>query len=417
MTKTGNTPKTHRVLICAMTLILFAKRVLTFEVLTLAVLSALPLVAVHAAQAQTEKVLYNFCSHLNCSDGNGPNAGLTSHGGNLYGTTQFGGLGYGTVFELSSNGSGGWNETVLYSFRGGTDPAQPYGSVTFDSIGHLYGTTVYGGAYGNGAVFELSLVQGRWTESVLYSFIGGNDGMHPEGVLIFDQAGNLYGTTGYTNTGSGTVFELSRSAVHWTKHTIYFFNDYDGNLLGLAIGATGNIFGTSGTTVYELMPNGHGGWNATVIHTFTGGPTDGNSPEGTPVLDSAGNVYGATFYGGTNYTGTIYKLSHSENGWNERILYSFGPSGSPNGSYPDAGIVFNTAGNIYGTTSFGGMGFGTVYELAAPTYTEERILWSFNGSDGAVPIGSLILDSSGNLYGTTNSGGSSNAGVVFEVTP
>ncbi len=383
--------------------------------LALAVLSALLLMVAGPAQAQTETVLYNFCSQPNCGDGYEPVAGLTSYGGNFYGTTQGG---EGTVFELSPNGNGGWNETVLYSFTGGADGSEPQGYVTFDSKGNLYGTTLYGGAYGYGVVFELSPTGGSWTETVLYSFTGRADGGNPENGLVFDKAGNLYGITcEYPGSGTSTVFELSPSGGNWTEQTIYSFSGCEGDLLGVTMSAAGNIFGTTTGTVFELTPNGNGGWTPTVIHTFgSGTKDDGSIPEGSLVLDKAGHVYGATYYGGTHGAGTIYKLSYSKTkGWTEKILYSFGGS---NGANPWAGIAFDAKKNIYGTTySGGGYGVGTVYELVAPKYTEEKVLWNFNDSDGNGPLAPLILDKEGNLYGTTYQGGTNNDGTVFEVTP
>jgi uncharacterized repeat protein (TIGR03803 family) len=189
--------------------------------------------------------------------------------------------------------------------------------------------------------------------------------------------------------------------------------------------AAGNIFGASTSTVFELSPNGNGGWNPTVIHTFAGAPKDGYGAAGVPVLDHAGNLYGATYSGGTKNYGTVYKLSPITKGkkkgqWNEKILHSF--RSSKDGANPSAGVVLDAAGNIYGTTYYGGKsGVGTVFELMAPAgtdkYYKEKVLWTFNGTDGMLPYSPPILDSAGNLYGTANEGGSYNAGVVFEVTP
>ena len=182
--------------------------------------------------------------------------------------------------------------------------------------------------------------------------------------------------------------------------------------------AAGNIYGATSSTVFELSPNGNGGWNPTIIHTFAGYPYDGTIAEGTPVLDQFGNLYGTTYGGGIYNRGTVYVLSRGQNGeWTEKILYSF--QGGKNGANPAAGIVFDAAGNIYGTTALeGSNGHGTVFELAAlgGSHYQQIVLWTFNGTDGEGPLGSLILDNASNLYGTTNSGGSSNAGTVFEVT-
>jgi uncharacterized repeat protein (TIGR03803 family) len=391
--------------------------------LTLAVLSALLLIVARPAQAQTETVLYNFTGG---SDGSTPQSRLTFDGaGNLYGTTNSGGLGYGTVFELSPNGSGGWNETVLYSFTGGADGANPYFSpVIFDSLGNLYGTTYAGGANGLGVVFELSPVGTSWTETVLHSFAGYPDCAGPVSGVIMDPAGNLYGTAPY----SFAVFELSPSDGGWTEIVgdTYAVQSY----AGLTMNASGNMyavgfFAAPPAAVSELTPNGINGlWYETYLHIFPNFPKDGSNPEGTPALDQAGKVYGTTTAGGAKGFGTVYKLSPGKwkdryPGWTEKILYSFKSGKDGNG--PWAGIVFDAAGNIYGTTTGGGKsGNGTVFELVAPVGAgsyKEKVLWSFNGTNGENPYGSLILDKAGNLYGTTPLGGPSGYGVVFEVNP
>jgi uncharacterized repeat protein (TIGR03803 family) len=387
--------------------------------LILAVLSALVLIGARPAQAQTEAVLYNFYYG---SDGAYPASSLTFDGaGNLYGTTcsyEGQGPGYGTVFELSPNGNGGWNETVLYSFTGGADGNNPvHSNVIFDSVGNLYGTTQLGGSNGQGVVFELSPVGGSWTETILYNFCsqaGCADGAEPLTGLIMDPAGNLYGTT-----SSGAVFELSPSGGGWTEQVIY--NVATSFNASLTMDAAGNIFGAGDSTVFELSPNGNGGWDPTVIHAFTRYPAEGILPEGTPLLDKAGNIYGTTALGGAKNYGIVYKLSPGKKGrWKDQILYSF--KSGKDGANPWAGIVFDAAGNIYGATHNGDESDGgTVFELVAPVgtvkYYREKILWRFTGMDGYWPFGSLIWDSAGKLYGTTVFGGSNGVGVVFEVTP
>ncbi len=387
--------------------------------LTLAVLSALVLMAARPAQAQTETVLYNF---LNNPDGAYPLGNLTSDGaGNFYGTTDIGGLyGYGTVFELSPNGSGGWNETVLYSFCSQTncaDGAQPtYVNLIFDGQGNLYGTTNAGGANQIGTVFELSPVGTNWTETVLWNFPNAGDGGYPEPGLIMDASGNFYGTN------SAGVFELSPSGGGWTEQVIYSELDTDA---GLTMDGKGNIYGVSSSTVFELSPNG-GGWNAATLFTFANAAKDGSNPEGTLALDSAGNLYGTTYEGGKSGDGTVYKLTLVTSGkkkgtWTEKLLYSF-KGGTKDGNNPYGGIVFDAAGNVYGTTTGGGKdgGYGTVYELVFTPSTgkyKEKVLWNFNYTDGFYPFDSLIIDN-GNLYGTTEAGGSTGGfGVVFEVRP
>lgn len=289
-----------------------------------------------------------------------------------------------------------------------------------DSEGNLYGTTYGGGAYGYGVVFELSPEGTSWTETVLYSFTGGTDDANPLNGLIMDSAGNLYGRTYVSSGGNGTIFALSRSNGEWTKQVIY---DGVPGYAGLTMDASGNIFGVASncSTVdiaFELSPNGNGGWNPTVIHTFSGGPKDGLSAEGTPVLDHAGNLYGTTLGGGSKNNGTVYELSRGANGWKEKILHSF-EGGSKDGGDSFAGIVFDAAGNIYGTAEFGGNSLtGTVYELLAPVGKggcQEKILWKFDTTDGYEPVDSLIVDSAGNLYGTTPGGGSNGYGTVFKM--
>jgi uncharacterized repeat protein (TIGR03803 family) len=215
------------------------------------------------AQAQTETVLYNFTGG---SDGSIPQSRLASDGaGNFYGTTCFGGLlGFGTVFEVSPDGVGGWSEIVLYSFTGGSDGANPYFAyVIFDGLGNLYGTTYNGGANGYGVVYELSPAGGSWTEIVLYSFANGAAGANPLNGLIMDSARNLYGRT--YEGGNGAIFELTKSGGDWTEQVIY--SGVPG-YAGLTMDAAGDIFGASNTQVFELSPNRNGGWNQTLIHTF-----------------------------------------------------------------------------------------------------------------------------------------------------
>jgi len=367
------------------------------------------------ANAQTETILYAFPG----GDGNGwgPVSNLTSDGaGNFYGTTVFGGIpseqgGYGTVYELSPNGSGGWTETALYDFcsvPNCTDGGNPFGPVIFDSKGNLYGTTYGAGAYGYGVVFELSPVGTSWSETVLHSFAGGADGGFPECGLIFDPAGNLYGSTLNYYGLSGTIFELSPSGNGWINQVIFDLGPYSSAALNLAMDATGNIYGVLPGGVFELSPNGNGGWTQTMIYGFTGP----QGQKGPPVLDQAGNVYFTTKADGAHTLGAVYKVSPGKQGWTGKILYSF-KWGGKDGRYPLAGVAFDSIGNIYGTTSAGGeYKDGTVFELVAPVGKgkyKEKVLWSFNGTDGEDPQDSLILDSAGNLYGT--------AGIVFEITP
>jgi uncharacterized repeat protein (TIGR03803 family) len=400
--------------------------------LTRAVLSTLLLIPGRPAQAQTESLLHAFTG---ASDGGEPYARLTSDGaGNFYGTIEIGGLGYGTVFKLSPNGKGDWNETVLHTFTGYSDGGYPFfTSLIFEGEGNLYGTSTGGGPTGHGVAFKLIPKGKRWVETVLFSF-GKDDSVgcaDPWGGVIMDSVGNLYGTclnSGFPQTEA--IFQLSQSNGVWKQKMIYNYDSAADNNGGggLTMDASGNIFAVlsaayDSPTVVKLSPNGNGGWNPTVLRTF------GNKifPEGAPVLDKAGNLFGTTQAGGAHNMGTVYKLSLGKNGtWTERVLYAF-KGGKTDGLGPYAGIAFDGAGNIYGTTIFGGKSNnGTVFELVAPVGKgsyEEKVLWSFAGADGRWPLGSLILDSAGNLYGMTQSGGGTGCyalkgcGVAFEVTP
>ena len=383
---------------------------------TLAVLSALLIVA-RPAQSQTESVLYNFTS---IPDGANPYGGITFNGGNIYGTTYNGGAnGFGSVYQLSPNGSGGWNETVLYSFcpaGGGCVDGQnpPFSTLLFDSKGNIYGTTFSGGANGNGVVFQLTPSGNTWTEKVAYSFGAVPDAQNPVNGLIMDKSGNIFGTA-YNGGGggNGAVFELSpNGSGGWTEQVVYPVNSLFG---GIVMNSAGAIFGTTATSVFELQSNGSGGWFLTTPWAFnpSAAATQGSNPNGTVTLDAAGNIYGTTTAGGKNNLGVVYKLTLGTNGkYTERLLYSFGA----NGTAPFAGVVLDSAGNIYGTTRTGGKnGAGIVYELALNsngTYAEKS-LQPFIGENGAAPYAGLVLDSKGYLYGTTFYGGSSGFGTVF----
>jgi uncharacterized repeat protein (TIGR03803 family) len=364
--------------------------------------------------AQTETLLYNFSDG---SDGGHPASRLVFDAeGNLYGTTRVGGLGFGTVYELSPNGSGGWTETVLHSFAGGFDGSDPrYSDVVFDGAGNLYGTTHSGGAKNHGVVFKLTHSGSGWTETILHSFGGSKtEGCYPGSGLIMDSAGKLYGTTHGCGGTNGTVFEMSSSGGNtWTEHIIYGVKT---SYAGLTMDGAGNIFGTSrDNLLYELSPNGNGGWTASVLHAFTGTPFDGSDPQGALVFDSSGDLYGTTLHGGTTGRGTVYRMSHGPSGWSEQLLYSFqcckGHIYSPFG-----GVVLDPAGNIYGTATLGS-GYGGIFKLtpSGGSYTESNV-FIFHPLEGWDSQASMIRDGAGNLYGTvmfTASG----AGGVFQLVP
>jgi uncharacterized repeat protein (TIGR03803 family) len=384
----------------------------------LAVASGLLVAAAPQAQAQTENVLHSFSG---TPDGSNPRSTLTFSGGNLFGTTYNGGLhGFGTVFELTPNGTGGWTENVLYNFCPAapscTDGQNPtFTKLLFDSQGNIYGTAYAGGGLGNGVVFELSPSGGNWTYNVLYSFVGQPDAANPVNGLVVDASGNLYGTA-YSGGGgnNGAVFQLHPTGSGtWTEQVIANVSE---TFAGLAIDSSGNLYGTSTASVFKITPNGANNWFLANILTFTNSATQGASPNGTPILDSVGNVYGTTTTGGKNNLGVVYKLVKAGANYSEKILYNFGP----NGTQPYGGLVMDSTGNLYGTTTAGGKnGAGVVYEVMfnGTGYAGEKSLQAFIGINGAVPYDSLILDSAGYLYGTTYYGGTKGQGTVFVANP
>ena len=368
-----------------------------------------------------ENVLYTFSGG---SDGAYPYAAVVFYQGNLYGTTTHGGNtsgsncsaigGCGVVFELSppSGGSGPWTENVLYTFDGGADGSVPYGGLIFDSSGNLYGTAsgggqLSGGIQGFGVVFELSPPSGGgfpWTETVLYTFTGANDGDTPLGGVIFDSKGNLYGTTAFGG---------------------YYANG----------------------VVFQLTPNGGSfPWNQTVIYPFTG-KGDGGFPYAGVTFDSMlTNLYGTTSIGGdisgancksTRGCGVVFELSPPVSGteWTENLPYVF--TGGSDGGYPEASVVFDTKGNLYSTTVQGGdlsgsncsatSGCGVVFELTPSgsyPWNETEPYTFQGGSDGGFPYAGVLLDSLGDIFGTASAGGQltgSNCsgafgcGVVYEL--
>ncbi len=388
------------------------------------------------AAAQEETVLYNFDN--NSIDATYPRVGLTfDKANNLYGTSTLGGI-YdgGTVYKLTHGAGGVWTESMLYSFS----PKAKYGAdlisgVVFDKAGNLYGTTTLGGAKNNGRVFELSPQPGGdWTGKYPYLF-GQNstDGTTPLGGVIVDNAGNLYGTTVYGGTGTcfsngcGTVFKLSPNADgRWQEKILYNFvnNGTDGvnPYTGLTFDTAGNLYGTTNSggaynqgTVFQLSPSASGTWTETIVHSFGNG-ADPGLPRS--LVFNRGNLYGSTAEGAG--AGTVFELSPAvSGGWTEQILYTF-ISGNSDPTYP-GGIVLDAAGNIYGISG-GGTGLnGTVFELTPQTggTWALNVLYNFNdlGTTGADPVGPLVLDKQGNLYGVTQYGGSKNAGLVFEVKP
>jgi uncharacterized repeat protein (TIGR03803 family) len=392
--------------------------------LTLPVLMMPVLLATRTAKAQTYSVLYSFKGG---TDGENPSGTVVRDGkGNLYGTTYFGGAhDRGTVYKVNKAGK----ETVLYSFQGAPDGANPITNLIMDSVGNLYGTTSCGGngscvngqTPGCGAVFELSPKSGGdWKKTVLYSFAGGSaDGQSPEAGLIMDKAGNLYSTTLTGGAqGYGTVFKLDTKL---NETVLYNFGAFpDGESPGALLrDSVGNLYGTTfggGArhlgSVFKLDTAS----NETILYSFKGG-FQGETPNSGLIRHANGDLFGTTELGNQRAQGTIFKVSKAGK---MTVLHRF--EGSPDGTGPFAGLVQDKAGNFYGTTLAGGaFGPGTVFKL--DTTGKETVLYSFDGS--IVYPQALIVDKAGNLYGTTELGGNSDCnnphystcGVVFKITP
>jgi uncharacterized repeat protein (TIGR03803 family) len=328
----------------------------------------------------TESVIYTFTGE---SDGAHPYSRLISDAaGNLYGTTygaDYGGTGQGTAYRLSPNPDGSWSFSLLHTFGNGKDGIQPTGSLAFDANGNLFGVTFVGGAANLGTVFELSPgADGTWHETVVHSFAGGADGQYPSDGVV-SNSGNIFGTTGQ---GGGT-------------------------------GCQGPGCGV----IFELSPNGNGGQTLSFPRRFTG-ELDGNNPRGLS-FDAAGNLYGSTDGGNRttdcpNGCGVVYRMTEKSNGvWTFTHLHYFDGG---NGLSPEA-VVIGSSGEIYGDTQNGGEGMGLIYELNPVSNYPETVLYEFFGNaDGGQPTSRLTLDSAGNIYGTGTYGGAT-GGVVFAVTP
>lgn len=332
-------------------------------------------------------------------------------------------------------------QDVLYTFHGVPDGGNPSVRLLADNLGGFYGTTGTGGEFNDGCVFHLIPgSDGTWSETVLYSF-SGTDGDSPDSSLILDAAGNLYGTTAGGGAFSGGIaFELSPSStLPWTETVLHSFgNGLDGSdpQSELVFDSVGNLYGTTqfggsnggfenGGTVYRLSP-GAVGWVETVLYSFPlsySGP-DGDLPAGTVVMDKAGDLYGVTQAGGFYGYGSIFELTPSTDGsYRERIIHSFNLT---EGSLPDATLVFDAHGNLYGTTLFGGdknlcepNGCGTVFRLQrhADRTWSITVLRALKNTDGWCAIGPVAFDSAGNLYAAAECGGAYGWGSVFQLIP
>jgi uncharacterized repeat protein (TIGR03803 family) len=410
-------------------------------------LISLVMFASGASASGPDKVLYRFQGG---DDGSGPRADLIAdQAGNLYGTTFSGGgqASEGTVFRLKppARQGGAWKETILHDFLNLGDGQYPWAGLVEDKAGNLYGTTWLGGIYGDcGVVFKLAPSGGTWTYSVLHNFSCDDlsDGGESRADLVIDGSGNLYGTTtvggnGGCTGGCGVVFELARSGGSWTERVLYNFpatgsgeNAYGGSGGGVVLDAKGNLYGTtfngggtgSAGTVFELMrPARRGGpWKHKVVHSFKQS-NGGLVPQAGLIFDARGNLYGTTQIGAGsgcygNGCGVVFRLTPRSGGaWTYTVLYKF--TGHGDGSLPQANLIFDRAGNLYGTTQLGGSGSkctssgcGVVFRLKPPlryggAWTE-TVLHSFQGgTDGYVPWGRVFFGSGGQLYGTTQFGG------------
>ena len=376
---------------------------------------AAPTEMAHAAKFH---VLYVFQGG---SDGASPFGAMIKDTKGRYGTTYYGGTNnVGTVFKLARDGT----ESVLHSFAGGSDGANPQTDLIADTTGNFYGTTSAGGASGCGTVFK---VKPNGHETVLYAFKCRPDGFTPNGGLVMDSAGNLYGTTyGGGDTNQGAVFKLAPDGTETISYSFQGGSDAAYPDAGLIMDKKGNLFGTTYGggdaalgTVFKLSPKG----KETVLYSFKGG-SDGANPFAKLISDSSGNLYGTTWAGGGsgcngNGCGTVFSVAQDGS---EKVLHSF--AGGSDGFGPYAGVAADTNGNLYGTTLYGGgngcsgNGCGLVFKLA-PDGTKTD-LHDFSGDDGSRPSANFIADKKGNLFGTTFDGGGSGCGgggcgVVFKI--
>jgi uncharacterized repeat protein (TIGR03803 family) len=384
-----------------------------------------------AATATTTNVIFS------CEEDEGEYADTdleTDSVGNIYGTTVLGGdFGGGTVFQLSPTPNG-WVHTVLYSFTGGADGGEPYKGVTLDRDDNLYGTAVTGGSGscegGCGVIYKLTNIKGTWTQKVIHAFTGGDDGSGPGSRVTVDRAGKIYGMTptGGAN-GLGTIYKIGPlSSGASTFKVIHAFTggaDGSSGSAGRMILRDGHLYGAATTggssgsgVVFELTPRALGGWDFRTIYTFQGQP-DGSFPYGALLFDGSGNIYGTTYYGGANGIGAVYKLSPQPVGeWTEEVIYSF--QQGTDGNSPISNLVFDKAGNLYGTTSEGGLGRGVIFKLSpvgAGKWTE-TVVHAFEGPpDGGFAYNGMVVDAFGNFYGATVHGGENDDGSVYNFTP
>jgi uncharacterized repeat protein (TIGR03803 family) len=384
-----------------------------------------------AATATTTNVIFS------CEEDEGEYADTdleTDNAGNIYGTTVLGGdFGGGTVFQLSPTANG-WVHTVLYSFTGGADGGEPYKGVTLDRKGNLYGTAVTGGSGncegGCGVVYKLSNIGGTWTQTVIHAFTGGADGSGPGARVTVDGAGNIYGMAPTGGAyGLGTIYKIHQASNRaWVFGVLHAFTGGTDGATGSAgrmILRDGRLYGavTAGGrygsgVVFELNAGGFGERDLKILYAFRGQP-DGSFPYGALLFDQSGNIYGTTYYGGANGIGAVYKLSPQPVGeWTEEVIYSF--QQGTDGNSPISNLVFDKAGNLYGTTSEGGLGRGVIFKLApvgGGNWTE-TVVHAFEGPpDGGFAYNGMVVDAFGNFYGATVHGGENDDGSVYNFIP
>jgi len=387
------------------------------------------------APATTFKVLYSFAMQ---TDGKLPSWTVAvDKTGNIFGTTfQGGDSNAGVAYELSPQPDGTWTETVIHSFSF-ADGEPPVSGVILDESGNVYGATPAGGPTGTGTIFQIAPSGGDWVFTLLHD--SGSAG------LVFDTKGNLYGAIGPGKYQAGAVGELSPGPDGWTYTVLYSFcsqpqcSDGDSPEAPLLFDAAGNLYGTASSggdfefcvadtygcgVAFQLKLNRDGSWTYHLLHAFATDLSDGETPTGALAIDRSGSLYGTTIAGGPTGGGTVYQLIPSSvgQGWREAILYTF-----PNcvkGCTPTSGLAMDKAGNLYGAAGGGNMlcagsnYCGVVYELSPEGGNKWKytVLHKFSGTDGYGPLG-VTVGSDGNLYGTTLRGGKDNLGVVFEITP
>ncbi len=401
----------------------------------------------HAASGNTKpaklspsgfNVIYSFA---NGSDGAHPYAGATmSVAGSLYGTTYAGGRGLGTIYQLKHQGSG-WMVVPQYSFRGApNDGADPRSKVVVGPDGNLYGTTFQGGTGctginppGCGTVFELKpakvgCITCTPTETVLYRFTGLADGSNPTGDIVFDSAGNIYGTAQIGGNiphcggeGCGVVYKLTHAGSGWTESVVYVFQPTggDGFFPNGVVFKSGALIGTTVSggahgygAVFKVTTSG----SESILYSLSGG-NDGKNPAMGVTFDPAGNIYSATTLGGVHSAGTVFEITRSGGSWSLTRTYDFTGIQGPS---EDANLALDSAGNVYGTTAQdGSQNQGSVFKLtpSGGSWTYGSLHDFTGGSDGGYALSSLIFDAAGNLYGTAVFGGTHGYGVVFEIAP